>query len=100
MEHPPIEKKEEEEQPVDEDLGGPRNSTVKVDCCDEAVEGTGLDSVSMCLEQVRIEVGERVKLKRRKKKRSHSVQEPSIELKSSTKHKRKKHRHGEHSTKK
>lgn len=99
MEHPPIEKKEEEE-PVDEDIGGPRNSTVKVDCCDEAVEGTGPDSVSMCLEQVRIEVGERVKLKRRKKKRSHSVQEPSIELKNSTKHKRKKHRHGEHSTKK
>jgi len=99
VEHPPIEKKEEEV-PVDEDIGDPRDSAVKVDCCDEAVEGTGLDSVSTCLEQVRIEVGERVKLKRRKKKRNHNVQEPSIELKSSTKHKRKKHRHGEHSTKK
>jgi len=98
VEHPPIEKKEEE--PVDEGTGDPRNSTVKVDCCDEAGEGTGLDSVSMCLEQVRIEVGERVKLKRRKKKRNHNVQEPSIEVKSSTKHKRKKHRHGEHNTKK
>jgi hypothetical protein len=98
VEHPPIEKKEEE--PVDEDIGDPRNSTVKADCCDEAVEGAGLDNVSMCLEQVRIEVGERVKLKRRKKKRSHNVQEPSTELKCSTKHKRKKHRHGEHSTKK
>lgn len=98
MDHPHIEKKEEE--PVDEDTGDPRNSTVKVDCCDEAVEGTGLGSVSICLEQVRIEVGERVKLKRRKKKRSHNVPEPSTELKSSIKHKRKKHRHGEHSTKK
>lgn len=98
MDHPPIEKKKEE--PVDEDTGDPRNSTVNVDCCDEAVEGTGLGSVSICLEQVRIEVGERVKLKRRKKKRSHNVPEPSTEIKSSTKHKRKKHRHGEHSTKK
>lgn len=60
-----------------------------------------MHNVSVCLEQVHIEVGERVKLKRRKKKRSHNTQEPpTMELKSGTKHKRKKHKHGEHSTKK
>lgn len=98
MAHPPVEKQKEE--PVDEDVGDSKKSTVKVDCCDEAVIVAGLDSVSMSLEQVHIEVGERVKLKRRKKKRSHNAQEPSIDVKSSTKHKRKKHKHGEHSTKK
>lgn len=98
MEHPCIEK--EKEEPIDEDTGDPKSSTVKVDCCDDAAVVAGLDNVSVCLEQVHIEVGERVKLKRRKKKRSHSAQEPCTELKSGTKHKRKKHRHGEHSTKK
>lgn len=98
MEQPPAEKRKEE--PVDEDIGDPKKSAVKVDCCDESVIVSGLESESMSLEQVHIEVGERVKLKRRKKKRSHSAQEPSIDVKISTKHKRKKHKHGEHSTKK
>lgn len=61
-------------------------------------------------DSVHIEVGERVKLKRRKKRRSHEEQESELpsELSNKTKsdhthsgkHKRKKHRHGDHSTKK
>ena len=70
-------------------------------CVENQIAIVNLDNVSVCLEQVHIEVGERVKLKRRKKKRSHNTQEqPATEVKSSTKHKRKKHKHGEHSTKK
>jgi hypothetical protein len=95
--HRPIEK---EEEPVDEDGGDSKDSGVKVDCCGGAVALAGQNKVSMCLDQVHIEVGERVKLKRRKKKRNHNAQEPSTELKNCTRHKRKKHKHGEHSTKK
>lgn len=97
MARPPVEKKEEE--PVDEDVGDSKDSGVKVDCCGEDVLASQ-NNVNVCLDQVHIEVGERVKLKRRKKKRNHNAQEPSTELKSSTRHKRKKHKHGEHSTRK
>lgn len=98
MAHPLVEK--EKEEPVNEDIGGSKDSGVKVDCCGEAVALAGQNRVSACLDQVHIEVGERVKLKRRKKKRNHNAQEPSTEPKNSTRHKRKKHKHGEHSTKK
>lgn len=98
MARPPIEK--EKEEPVDEDVCDSKDSGVKVDCCGEDVVLAGQNNVSMCLDQVHIEVGERVKLKRRKKRRNHNAQEPSTDLKSSTRHKRKKHKHGEHSTKK
>ncbi|PSN33065.1 hypothetical protein C0J52_14152 [Blattella germanica] len=67
----------------------------KTTSIEENIAMENMSKVTVCLEQVRIEVGERVKLKRRKKKR-HNLQE---QLQTSTRHKRKKHKH-EHSTKK